>query len=213
MQEAEQQLRAARSELAAAQTQQALLRITASLSGIITRVNVKPGEAVDLTTALAEITDIDRLVVTANVPSAELAALKPGQPAEMLADKAAPPIATTLSFISPQVDAKTGTALVRAAVPCGCGLRPGQFVTLRVASNEHKDRLAVPVESVVKTEDGGVVIALVTGDKAVQKPVKTGVRDGNLVEVEAEGLKEGDAVVTVGAYGLPKETKVRVIGQ
>jgi len=37
------------------------------------------------------------------------------------------------------------------------------------------------------------------------------VRDGDLVEVEAEGLKEGYTVVTVGAYGLPQQTKVRVV--
>jgi hypothetical protein len=51
---------------------------------------------------------------------------------------------------------------------------------------------------------------VVEGDRAAQKPVKTGLRDGNLVEVEAEGLKEGDTIVTVGAYGLPKETKVKI---
>jgi membrane fusion protein (multidrug efflux system) len=58
--------------------------------------------------------------------------------------------------------------------------------------------------------DEGEVIYVVEGDRAVQKRVKTGLRDGNLVEVEAEGLKEGDTIVTVGAYGLPKETKVKI---
>jgi hypothetical protein len=51
---------------------------------------------------------------------------------------------------------------------------------------------------------------VVEGNKAVQMPVKTGLRDGNLIEVAAEGLKEGDTIVTVGAYGLPKETKVKI---
>ena len=69
----------------------------------------------------------------------------------------------------------------------------------------------MPVESVVTDVEGHSVIAVVEGDKAAQKPVKAGVRDGGLVEVEGEGLKEGDTVVTVGAYGLPKETKVRVL--
>jgi hypothetical protein len=40
--------------------------------------------------------------------------------------------------------------------------------------------------------------------------VKAGLRDGDLIEVDAEGLKEGDTIVTVGAYGLPKETKVKI---
>jgi membrane fusion protein, multidrug efflux system len=44
----------------------------------------------------------------------------------------------------------------------------------------------------------------------VQTAVKTGVRDGDLIEVEGQGLKEGTTIVTVGAYGLPKETKVNI---
>lgn len=61
-------------------------------------------------------------------------------------------------------------------------------------------------------QEGGTVIAVVQGDKAAQKPVKARLRDGGLVEVEGEGLSEGMTVVTTGAYGLPKETKVRVLG-
>ena len=57
------------------------------------------------------------------------------------------------------------------------------------------------------------MIAVVQNDTAVQKPVKTGLRDGELVEVEAGGLQADMTVVTQGAYALPKETKVRVHGE
>ena len=209
--EAEQALAAARNELAAAQTQLALLQVQAPFTGTMTRVNVKPGEAVDLTATLAELVDLDRLVVSANVPSAELAALKTGQRAEVLADKSAAPVSASVVSISPQVDAKTGTALVRVALPANSVLRPGQFVTLRIVSEEHRDRLAVPVESLVKNSEGGTVIALVQGDKAVQKAVKAGLRDGGFIEIEADGLLAEMSVVTEGAYGLPKATKIRVL--
>jgi hypothetical protein len=33
------------------------------------------------------------------------------------------------------------------------------------------------------------------------------------VEVDGEGLKEGMTVVTVGAYGLPKESRIRIVGR
>jgi membrane fusion protein (multidrug efflux system) len=211
--DAEQALAAARNELAAAQTQQALLRVQSPLAGTVARVNVKPGEAVDLITVLAEVIDLDRLVVSANVPSLELVALKAGQAVEVAADKAAAPVTASLAFISPQVDAKTGAALVRATLPASSGLRPGQFVTLRIVSEEHKDRLVVPVESVAKDAEGGTVIAVVQSDKAVQTPVKTGLRDGGWVEIEAEGLQADMTVVTEGAYALPKETKVRVLNK
>jgi multidrug efflux pump subunit AcrA (membrane-fusion protein) len=88
-------------------------------------------------------------------------------------------------------------------------LRPGEFVRARIATEELTDRLVVPRESVVKTEDGKVIY-LVEGDRAVQLPVKTGLRDGDLIEVQADGLKEGDTIVTTGAYGLPKETKIKI---
>jgi RND family efflux transporter MFP subunit len=213
LQEAEQSLEAARADLAAARTQQALLRVTAPLAGTVARIRVKPGEAVDLSTVLVELVDLDRLVVSAAVPSAELAPLKVGQIAEVLADKSGTPVTGSLVYVSPEVDPKTGTALVRAALPARSSLRLGEFVTLRVVTEERKDCLAVPVESVVKNAAGASVIALVQGDKAVQTPVKTGLRDRGLVEVEAEGLRADAPVVTEGAYGLPEETKIRVLGQ
>ena len=80
-------------------------------------------------------------------------------------------------------------------------------------SEEHKDCQAVPVESVVKDNEGGDVIALIQNDKAVQKPVKVGLRDGGMVEILADGLQADMPVVTEGAYALPKETKIRMLGQ
>lgn len=205
LQEAEQQL-------AAARAQRALLRVQSPLAGTVTRVNVKPGEAVDLTTVLAEVIDLDRLVVSANVPAAELAALKTGQAADVLADRSAPAVTGALAYISPEMDVPTGTARVRVRLPAGAGLRPGQFVTVRIVTEEHKDCLAVPVESVVRDEEGATVIAVVQQEMAVRKPVKTGLRDGGQVEVSADGLQPDMVVVTEGAYALPKETKVRVLG-
>ena len=96
-------------------------------------------------------------------------------------------------------------------LPSGSGLRPGQFVTLRIVSAEHADKLAVPVESVVKNEEGTSVIAIVDGDTARQTPVTTGLTEGGLIEVEGSGLTAGMTVVTEGAYGLPAETHVRVL--
>src|SRR5258706_15837577 len=73
LQEAEQQLATARAQLA-------LLQIHAPFSGTVAKVNVKAGEAADLTIVLAELIDTDRLVVACGVPSADVTALQVGQP-------------------------------------------------------------------------------------------------------------------------------------
>lgn len=191
-----------------AEAQLALLRVSAPLSGMVTRLNVKPGQAVDVNTVVAEVMDLSRLAVSAAIPASEATAMKAGQEVQVLT---VPPVTTTLSFVSPVVDTNNGTVLARAALPADSGLRPGQFVQLRVVTAVHADCLAAPGESVVTDESGHNVIALVNGDEATQMPVQTGLREDGWVEVAGNGLKEGISVVTVGAYALPAKTKVRVL--
>jgi membrane fusion protein (multidrug efflux system) len=208
-------LQDAEQALAAARTQQALLQVQSPLTGVVTKVNTKAGEAADLTTVLAEVVDLNRLVVSANVGSTELAAVQAGQPAEVTPADSTNALSTSLIYASPQVDAKTGAGLVRALLPASSGLRPGQFAKLRIIAEEHKDCLAVPVTSVAKDTSGGTFVALVDGDKAVLKPVKVGLRDGDLVEISGEGLEPDKTVVTEGAYGLVMTqqfaTKIKVV--
>jgi membrane fusion protein, multidrug efflux system len=190
-----------------AEAQLAMAQITAPLSGTVVRVNVKPGQAVDLTTIVVEVMDLNRLAVSAEIPSAEARDLKSGNPLEILT---APPVTTDLLFVSPSVDKDNDTVLVRALLPKDSGLRPGQFVSLHIVTAIHTNCLAAPSESVVTDESGKNIIALVKGDEATQMPVQTGLRENGLVEVEATELKAGDSVVTIGAYGLPEKTKIRV---
>src|SRR5207249_3311818 len=61
--EAQGKVAEAEKALAGAQIQRSLLKIQAPLAGTVVRVKVNAGEAVDLTTVLAELIDLDRLVV------------------------------------------------------------------------------------------------------------------------------------------------------
>jgi membrane fusion protein (multidrug efflux system) len=200
-----------------AETQLALLRVTAPLSGTVTRVNVKPGQAVDLTTVVAEIMDLNRLAVSAEIPAAAAGELKAGEELQIsesnfqqVNGQDAHFTTAAVSFVSPSVDANNGTVLVRAALPSDSGLRPGQFIPLRIVTAVHTNCLAVPEAGVVTDINGQSVIAVVNGDEAMQTPVQTGFRENGLVEIAAPGLKVDDTVVTVGAYGLPDKTKIKI---
>lgn len=206
--DAEQLLQTARKDLLTAQTQRALLKITAPLAGTVASCHVKIGEAVTLNAVLAEVIDVHRLDVALRVPSMEATALRLKKTVSVSVGSAT--VNGQVIFISPQVDPFTDTVLVRASLPVNAVLRTGQFVSASIVVEERPQRLAVPIDSVV-IRDKTALIALVNGNTAKQREVKLGLRDGNLIEVQGEGLSEGMTVVTQGVYGLPTETRIKVV--
>ena len=222
-QEAEQNFSIARKDLEIARAERALLDIAAPLNGIVVAVNAKPGDAADPGTTLAEIIDLDRLVVSGGVRSADLPRLRIGQSVLLAAGSRTaetnPPVPLanvtargTLSFIAPRLDPKSDMATIRVSVPRASGIRPGQFMSARIVVDEHRDRLAVPVESIV-SENGSSWVSVVEAGRAVRHPVTVAIRDGNLVEVSGVGLAAGQSVVTEGAYGLPDKSRIRTTGR
>ncbi len=208
--EAEQQLATAHGELAAAETDLALLRIEAPLAGTVVKINAEPGEAVELNTILAKIIDLGRLVAAVNVPSREAALLKVGQPAHF---EGVVSEAGDVVYIGSQIDDKTDTIPVRISFPSGGAFHPGQFLSARIVCEERAGCLAVPENAAIVDTVGGETgkIVIVEGEKAVRKPVKFGLREGGLVEVQADGLKEGMIIVTEDAYAVPGDTKIHII--
>jgi membrane fusion protein (multidrug efflux system) len=206
---------AAEAALAAAKTQRDLLRIVSPLDATVVAVMAHVGEAVDTTKVILDLVSLDRLVVNANVPAEELASLSVGMTAQVLPAHQEPgkPVGETVEgkvfFIGPEVDRKTNTAPV--GIELGGRLRPGQTVRVRILVEEHKDVLAVPKESLTTNDNGDSVIAIVQGDDATHKMVKAGIREGDLVEIDADELKEGQTIVAAGIHGLPQATKIKVI--
>jgi membrane fusion protein (multidrug efflux system) len=208
--EAEAALNQARSDLAAAETDLALLKIQAPLSGTVVKINSEPGESVELSTVLAKIIDLGRLVATVGVPSREAALVKAGQ-AVMFEGLATEP--GHVLYVGSQVDDKNDAVPVRVSLPAGPAFRPGQFLGVRIVCEEKAGCLVVPESAAVADAIGADtgLIVVVEGDKALRKPVKFGLREGGLVEVEGEGIKEGLAIVTEDAYAVPNDTKIHVI--
>lgn len=207
-QEAELQLTTARSELLAARTELSLLEIKAPLAGTVVRINARIGQSVEPNTVLAEVIALNRLVVTAQVPSREAILLKSGQPVDF---GLGTPISGKLTVVGKDIEPGSDTVLVRASIPADAGFRPGEFLSIRIVAEERRDVLAVPEESIVPGPEGGTVLMMVEGDRAVPKPVRAGLRDAGLAEVEGEGLKEGLVIVTTDAYNIGGETKIHII--
>ncbi|MDD8021238.1 MAG: efflux RND transporter periplasmic adaptor subunit [Acidobacteriota bacterium] len=236
---AEAALHQAEENLASAETDLSYLELKSPISGYLTKIEVSLGQNVEPNRPLAEVVDLNRLVVSARVPSGEGAWLRPGQEAELSPGTAVVSgsgeakasvsiksggsasgstissgslVRTQVIFVGRDIDPQTDTVLVRVAVPAEAGLTPGKFLRLKIVAEAHENCLAVPVESLVRLE-GKETISIVENGVATQQPVVSGFRDGGLVEVSGEGLKEGQTVVTTGAYALPEKVKVKILNK
>lgn len=219
LEQAKARIGEAEKNVAGAITQRTLMIIKSPIPGTVVKIFVNPGEAIDTNpaTTIAEVVDLDRLVVEATLPAATLPLLAVGQAAELRPSVDGAPgdavdatIHASIAFIGYQVDTRTDSIPIRIAFPRDAHLRLGQSLRVRIVVGEHRAVLAAPDAAVVKDESGQSVVATVTGDTATQRPVSVGYREGGLVEVSGDGLAEGTRVVTLGAYGLPKVTKVRI---
>jgi len=212
--EAAATLALAQADLASAELAQTQLSIRAPLAGVIGRLAVRTGEWLDLGKDVTEIVNPADLIVTTQIASADAGLLHSGVEAFVftkLGESEKPFAQGKVISISPLIAKDSDSVAVRVSLGAEAG-RPGQLVLVRIVTSSKESCLAVPVESVIKADDQET-ISVVVGGVAKQKPVKTGLSDRGLIEISGEGIAEGDDVVTTGAYGLPKETKVNILAR
>lgn len=78
---------------------------------------------------------------------------------------------------------------------------PGSYVDVYLKSNPIPDALVIPVSSLVEEQGIYFVYVQLEGESFTKREVKLGGNDGMLVQV-LSGLKEGERVVTKGAYNI-----------
>ena len=184
--------------------------VRSPIAGQVVKRMVSVGEQVDGTAAqpIAEIANLDRVELAANVPSEYLARIKPGQPATLSTD--AFPNRTfsgSVLAIAPAVDATTNAGLVRIRIAnAERALKVGMFAECRLALGQRPNTLTVPPSAVVKTDQGAVVY-VVTGDIAQRTPIRIGLEQQTAVEI-LSGVSEGDTVLTSSVYGLGEKAKL-----
>jgi Cu(I)/Ag(I) efflux system membrane fusion protein len=160
-------------------------------------------------TELYTLADLSRVWVVADVNEADAAQVRLGSHARI--EPSYTPgrrFSGKVSYILPQVDAQTRTlkARIEADNP-GLVLKPDQFVNVEFGVATPA-RLAVPEDAVI--DSGSRQIVYVEKGEGVFEPreILTGGFSGGMVEVLA-GLKEGERVVTAGAFLLDSESRLK----
>lgn len=174
--------------------------VKAPVSGKIVARNAKIGA---IATAAGQpmfvITRDAALELRADVAETDLLRLAPGQKASLRAVGMAGVLDGTVRLVEPSIDPVTRLGRARITVDSdNASLRTGMFVEAEILAAE-TEGLAVPVTAIGSSVEGATVMR-VTDGVVERVAVKTGIRDGGLVEI-TEGLNQGDLVVTkAGAF-------------
>jgi multidrug efflux pump subunit AcrA (membrane-fusion protein) len=205
------QLQAAKGKYMGAEAQYGYSEIRSPIDGFVTDRPLFAGEMAAAGTPLLTVMDTSRVIARAHIPQPDAALLKLGDPATLGVPGEDSPIKGKVTVISPALDPNSTT--VEVWVEAGNRqhrLKPGTSVQVSMLAQTVEDAIAVPASALLTAQDGSTTVMLIGPDnRAHQTTVKTGVHDGDRVQI-VEGVRAGDHVITSGAYALPDKTKVMV---
>ncbi len=185
------------------------LPIHSPITGTVIRMQARAGTYVTPGTELYFIADLSQIWIMADIYEYELPSIRIGQGAMVtLSYDPQTKLHGHVGFIYPTLDPKTRTARVRFEVDNpGERLKPDMYanVELKIPLGT---RLAIPRDAVLESGERQIIFIHHGGGKLEWRTVKLGERAGDWVEV-AQGLKEGDHVVTSANFLIDSESQLK----
>ena len=183
-------------------------------SGIVMARYVTPGMALNPGAQTFTVSGLATLWMTAAVSEENLAGLRIGMPVTIRVR--AYPDATfggQIVQLGPQLDPATHTLMVRVLVPNQDGrLRPEMYATAEIARGASRSALFVPEVAVQNLNGNPVVFVRRSNSEFEARPVTSGARVDHEVEI-VEGVKDGEEVVTAGAFVVKSQFLTRSLSQ
>ena len=185
--------------------------IRAPFAGTIIEKHLPLGENVNADSAVFTIADLSTVWVDINVYQKDLPKIRKGQKVVIEAGHDIPAATGTIAWLGPLVGEATRTAKARVILPNPKGeLRPGLFVTARVAVANSPAGVVVPKSALQSFEERPVVFVR-TPEGFEPQPVETGRQNVTQVEI-LSGLKPGQTYVSEGAFTLKAQLSKGAFG-
>jgi RND family efflux transporter MFP subunit len=182
------------------------IELRAPVRGVVASVGVAPGAFVEEGRELFHVVDLDRLWLEVQVPEADIGRI--GKPSgasfevegiDGRIDAGASSGGRLVAF-GGVVDPQTRTTPLIFEIPNrGRALKAGMYARVHVATGREVKAVAIPASAVVDDGKQEVAYVQVNGEAYERRPLRLGLRDGDLVQV-VEGLSPGERVVTRGAW-------------
>ena len=177
--------------------------IVSPVNGFVARRAADPGAFVGQNAPIADVVDISRVRLVANIVEKDLRQIGVGDEGTVEVD-AFPGEEFTgrIARVSPVLDPSTRTAPIEIEIPNpGFRLKPGMYARVGITTNQKKDTLVVPVSAVIDLGGRRGVFVAQESNTAIFRQIRTGIEEATQIEI-LEGLAEGDVIVTTGAGSL-----------
>jgi HlyD family secretion protein len=182
--------------ISAARARLTQMVITAPAPARVLSRHVEPGQIVQPGKALLGLALSGPTQIVAQVDERFLEQLRVGQKAVVMADAfAGQRLAATIISIAPEVDAQRGAVEVKFSLdqPPPAFLREDMTLSAEVETARRDRALVLPARG-LRTAAAGEAMLVAEGRRAVERPVRTGLRTLDAVEV-LSGVKEGELVL------------------
>lgn len=173
--------------------------IKTTVGGVISERSAKIGAiAAGAGNPLFTLIRDNEIELKGDVAEGDLLKLTPGQLVRMTVAGTSTVVEGKVRTIDPVVNATTRLGTVKISIGDSSIARIGMYASAEVIVSE-REVLTLPLTSVT-SEDGSMVVRKVVDGVVTMTKVKTGVQDGDFIEI-SEGLKAKDIVVEkAGAY-------------
>ena len=173
-------------------------------SGTITTFESHEGEYISEGGTILRLSDLSELWAEAQVYTSQLSDIDAKGTVKVQIPSLGKEVPGHIELINPEIDPDTRINLIRVAISNEKGdLKPGMSAYVTIKNRENKS-LTLPVDALIRNENNSIV--WLQAGKNTFKPamVETGKEDNYQIEI-LNGLKEGDIIVTSGAYLLNSE--------
>jgi membrane fusion protein (multidrug efflux system) len=207
--------KAALANVNAAKARQADRLILAPFAGVVGLSDVAPGALVNPGSPIVTLDDLSQIRVDFQVPEQFLQMIREGQAVDATVDAfGGQKIRGAIARLDTRVDERTRSITARAEFPNPGGrLKPGMLIRVSLSRGQ-RTALAVPESAISVQGDSAFVFMIrAMGQRTVaeQKPVVTGLRQDDLVEL-LDGVQAGDRVVADGLNRLQSGQPIHVAG-
>jgi len=186
--------------------------VKSSVRGVVSRVLQNPGSAINPSTPLINLVDVDTVKAMAAVDEMKIRFIARGQAATVRVQAFPDELfQARVRAISPISNPATRTIDIEVSIANrNHRLKPGMYATVQLVESR-RTALLLPISCLVERA-GGKYVFRVQGDRAVLQSVTAGSVQKDEIEI-VSGLQGTENVIAAGANQLDERDKITIVKQ